>query len=299
MRGEMAILASAALFGSGATVVRILSEGMHPILIAAMFNLLSGGAVAAVYLSRGRTRTAIRPRRGDMHLLLGVALSGGIFAPIMFNLGVSMSLAATTALLMNAEVMFTIFLAYLLLKERMGMVEYAAMVVVLVLAVIISTDLDPGTVTLFGLGSMMVLLSAFGWGLDNTLSRILVSRVDIPFIFIFKTVVGGPVLLVISYAYGVLSLPGMDMIPLLVLGAIFTLGVSLLLFLYALKSIGAMRSATLFSTSTIIGAVVAFLVLGERISHVQAAAGLLMFATIALMLWARGRRSHAENGVTR
>ena len=56
MKGELAILGSALLFGLSATVVRILETDIDPVYLAALFNLVAGAAVLVLYLALHRKK---------------------------------------------------------------------------------------------------------------------------------------------------------------------------------------------------------------------------------------------------
>jgi len=287
MKGEIAILGSALLFGLSATVVRILEADIDPVYLAALFNLVAGTAVLVVYFVLHRKKPFPSLERHDLALLFGIVVFGGILAPLLFNVGLFLSSPSTTSLLMNTEAMFTILLAFIVLKERLHAIEYAAMSVILFCAVVVSTNLDLSSISLAQLGSLLVILSAICWGIDNTVSRLAIDRMDILFIFVFKTLVGGSILLGFTVLAGIaLGIP-ISILPFMVLSAIITLGISLLLFLYGLKLIGAMRTAVIFATSALFGTFVAVVVLNDVVSPLQAAAGGVMFMTIVYMTWVK------------
>lgn len=287
MKGEMAILGAALLFGLSATVVRILEADLDPVYLAALFDLVAGAAVLVIYFALHRKKPFPSLQRHDLTLLFGIVVSGGIIAPLLFNVGLFLSNPSTTALLMNTEAMFTILLAFIVLKERLHAIEYTAMSVILFCAVVVSTNLDLSSISLEQLGSLLVILSAMCWGIDNTVSKLALARMDILFIFLFKTLVGGSILLGFTVLAGIaLGIP-ISTLPFMVLSAILTLGISLLLFLYGLKLIGAMRTAVIFATSALFGTLVAVVVLDDFISPLQAAAGGVMFMTIVYLTWVK------------
>ena len=69
----------------------------------------------------------------------------------------------------------------------------------------------------------------------------------------------------------------------IVIVGIFTVGLSLFLFMFSLQEIGAMRTGVIFSTASLFGAVSAFFILHEPISIVQALAGLMMLFAIYVL----------------
>jgi drug/metabolite transporter (DMT)-like permease len=296
MKGELAVLVAALIFGASATVMRMLMNDVDPIYLAALFDIFPGLAVLVLYFGMKKGKVVPKLKRHDLLLLLGIAAAGGVLAPVFLNLGILLSSASTTALLMNMEAMFTVLLAFIVLRERMHYVEYVAMVVILLCALVISTNLDLSSVQISQLGSFLVILSTLAWAIDNTLSRMAVGRMDITFIFVFKTLVGGSVLFALVAAMGGSFVLPSTTLNYVVIGSILTLGISLPLFYYGLKVIGAMRTAVIFATASLFGVVVAVLVLGDRVSPLQAAAGAVMFMTVIYMtraehLWSKDKPS--------
>jgi hypothetical protein len=120
------------------------------------------------------------------------------------------------------------------------------------------------------------------WGLDNNLTR-KVSLSDPLQIVQLKGLVAGPVML----AFGLLagdSLPPLTMA--FVAGAVGFVGygVSLALFVLALRQLGAARTGAYFSTAPFLGALAAILFLSEPITLQLVLAGLLMSAGVWLHL---------------
>jgi drug/metabolite transporter (DMT)-like permease len=113
-------------------------------------------------------------------------------------------------------------------------------------------------------------------GIDNNLSRFLSKKKDIILVTALKCFFGGVALLVISFLLGINFTIPLTSIPYLLSVGAFSIAFSILLFLFALRKIGSMRTGSIYSTSSLVGAVFAFLVLREPIGIVQITAGLLM-----------------------
>src|SRR5205807_9356442 len=75
-------------------------------------------------------------------------------------------------------------------------------------------------------------------------------------------------------------------------------GVSLALFVVALRQLGAARTAAYFSTAPFIGAALAFALLGESQTPLFWAAALLMTAGVALHLAERPAHRHAHQAIS-
>jgi drug/metabolite transporter (DMT)-like permease len=138
-----------------------------------------------------------------------------------------------------------------------------------------------GTPTMESLaGPLAVIGACLAWGIDNNLTR-KVSLADPLAIVQVKGLVAGPVNLLLGLWAGG-SLPGL--LEILVAGLVGFLcyGVSLALFVVALRHLGAARTGAYFSTAPFIGAAVAVIAAQQTPSIQLGAAGLLMGAGVWL-----------------
>jgi drug/metabolite transporter (DMT)-like permease len=128
-----------------------------------------------------------------------------------------------------------------------------------------------GTTDTLGIGC--VALACLGWGFDNNFTRG-VSHLDPLTVAAAKGLVGGSVNLAAALALGA-HLPDAGMIvPAAVVGAV-SYGMSLVLYLLALRSLGGSRVAALFAVAPFAGAVAGVVALGEPATPGLAVAALL------------------------
>jgi drug/metabolite transporter (DMT)-like permease len=132
-----------------------------------------------------------------------------------------------------------------------------------------------GQPTVSGLiGPLAIVGACIAWGLDNNLTR-KVSLADPLQIVQLKGLVAGPV----NLALGVLaggSLPAIS--PLVLAGVVGFLGygLSLVLFVRALRELGTARTGAYFSTAPFLGTLAAIVFLGEPVTMQLVGAGILM-----------------------
>ena len=293
--GYVAILCSAFLFGISTTVNKILLESVSPFMIASITYIIAGLFLGTVNLlpkkaslvSRLKLPNSTRtePTRKDDILLLLSALVGGVLGPSLYLTGLNRTTAVSTALLGNTETLFTIAIAFIFLRERGRPKDYAAIALLIIGAVTLTTNLnfqDLHTLGMF-LGNILVVLGAFCWAIDNILARILTLRRSLLQLGSLKEIIGGGLLFAFASIYGIRpDLTAFSITWLMILG-VFSIGLSLLLFLFSLQQIGAMRTGVAFSMSSLFGAVTAFIVLRESISLVQVLAGCVMFVGIYVL----------------
>jgi len=290
--GYVGVLCSAILFGVSTTVNKMLLQSVSPLMIASVtyivaglflgtMNFLPGKANLASSLKLPSSRTS-DPTWRDGILLVLTALIGGVFGPALNLLGLNNTTAVSTALLANTETLFTIAIAFIFLGERGRLKDYAAMGLLIAGAVILTANLNFQQLQTAGtfLGNVLVVLSAFCWGIDNILCRVLSVKRSLLQVGSLKGIIGGGILFAFASLYGVRLSPTAFAITWLVILGVFSVGLSLLLFLFSLQQIGAMRTGVIFSMASLFGAVTAFFVLSEPISLVQILAGCLMLLAI-------------------
>jgi drug/metabolite transporter (DMT)-like permease len=132
----------------------------------------------------------------------------------------------------------------------------------------------------------MILASMLMWAIDNNISRRLTASVSPAKIAMIKSLAGGLVMLAAALAIGKGTAiagiaPGLWLI--IVGMSVSGFGGALLLFLYGIKSIGTVKTMSVFSTTPIFGIVIAALVLGESISVFQGIATGLIILGILLV----------------
>ena len=280
--GIAAGLGAALLFGVGTPLAKQLLQGMSPWLLAALLYLGSGLGLTLYRLVRGEfpwqwpTLSAAQ----WWCLLAAVALGGGV-APVLLMFGLVGTPAASASWLLNAEMVFTAALAWLVFQENLDRRVVLGLLSILGGAVVLGLPEDLNA-TLKGSvqwPALWVLGACLAWGLDNNFTR-KVALADAAWITSVKGLVAGSVNLAIALALGT-SMPGTMQAAAAMGTGFFAYGVSLALFVVALRHLGAARAGAFFSIAPFAGALVSVLWLGEAWTWPLLLAGALM----ALGVW--------------
>jgi drug/metabolite transporter (DMT)-like permease len=147
----------------------------------------------------------------------------------------------------------------------------------------------------FGFGALAIAGACLAWGIDNNLTRKL-SAADPVQIAAIKGCAAGAVNLVLALAAGA-SLPSIGAVGAAAVVGFLGYGVSLVLFVFGLRLLGAARTSAYFSTAPFIGAVLAIAMFGEAITARLAIAGLLMGVGLYLHLAERHEHFHAHEAL--
>ncbi len=274
--GYVFAIVSAITFGSVSVLAKPLVSSVDPILLASLVYIIS-----AITLSPFAQKKKKNITRRDLLLILSIAICGAVIAPSLYFVGLTHASASDAALIANGEVFFSVLLAVLFFREKLRVVGWVAILLVLAGMVIITTNLNFTDFTLQQIHykDMLLIGSMLFWGIDNNLSRYLAQKMNVANIVQIKSTIGGGMLLVIALlVFKVdINLQTEQIIPILVLGSV-GFAASLFFFLQGLKRIGTVRTITIFSMSSVFGLVAASVFLAEQISVYQIiAAGIMIF----------------------
>ncbi|MCM2316251.1 MAG: DMT family transporter [Thermoanaerobaculia bacterium] len=288
-KGPAYALAAAALFGASTPLAKMLLGNTDPVALASVLYLGSGIGLALYRALAGkRTEAKSRLGRGEIKWLAGAILLGGVIAPILLLGGLQRSSGATASLLLNAEGVLTALLAWFMFRENFDRRIAAGMAAIAAGAVVLSWG---GSASLSS-GALAIIAACACWALDNNLTRN-ISASDPIAIAMWKGLAAGSVNAVIALARGA-EMPDARFLLAGALLGLASYGVSLSLFVTALREIGTARTGAYFSTAPFIGAVLSVLVLHEEVSLRLVIAGCLMLLGVWLHLTERHAHPHTH-----
>ncbi|MCA1915262.1 DMT family transporter [Methanospirillum hungatei] len=245
----MALLA-AALFGAVIPASRILLYDIGPVTLAGLLYLGAGaGGLVIRRFTNPEGRSEAPIRRTDLPWLLGIIAFGSIIGPILCMVGLTTTPASTASLLLNAELAFTTLIAVIGFREPLGRRGLYAIIAVALGGLVLSYD-PAGT---FGLsvGSILIILACFCWGLDNNFTRVISGKEPAQIVMI-KGFVAGIFSVCLGYAIGEPA-PSLIIVPAVLLIGCLGYGVSIFFVIRAMRVLGSARTGALFATAPFIG----------------------------------------------
>jgi drug/metabolite transporter (DMT)-like permease len=286
-------LIAAALFGASTPFAKLLLGGMSPQWLAGLLYLGSGvGLGVWMLLRRGVRANAPREaalQRADLPWLGGAILAGGVFAPVLLVTGLRATPAASASLLLNLEGVFTALLAWFVFRENFDRRIFAGMVAIVIGGVMLSWE---------GRAAHGIPWPALGiagaclfWGIDNNLTR-KVSAADPVQIAMLKGVIAGSVNVAIAALLA--PAPAASFAGKAAVLGFLSYGVSLTLFVLALRHLGTARTGAYFSTAPFVGAALSFLVIGESPNAFFWIAAACMAVGVWLHLTERHEHAHTH-----
>lgn len=283
-------LASAVLFGVSTPFAKlVLGASVDPWLLAGMLYLGSGLGLFFFKLTQRSTSTEAPLRSTDMPWLIGAIVSGGVIAPVLLMVGLSSTPASSAALLLNLEGVATIAIAWTAFREHFDVRIFLGAIAILIGAVTLSWQ---GSVGGIGIGALAIAGACFCWGIDNNLTR-KISASDPVQIAMLKGLVAGAANLILALMLGA-SLPSVGISLMAGVIGLLGYGVSLVLFVMALRHVGTARTGAYFSSAPFVGAVVGVVLFQEPVTWMLLAAAALMGAGLYLHLVEKHEHKHVH-----
>lgn len=270
VEGVLAALAAAGLFGASTPFAKLLVGSVDPWMLAGILYLGSGIGLALVRLAT--RREGISVARKDIPWLAGAIALGGVVGPVLLLWGLARVPGSSAALLLNAEGVFTALIAWFVFRENFDRRIALGMLLIVAGAAVLSWPESPQLDAF--LPSLAVVGACLAWGMDNNLTR-RVALADATLIAMLKGLVAGTVNIVLAVITGA-TLPGITQIAAGGALGFLSYGLSLVLFVRALRDLGTARTGAYFSTAPFAGAVLSVVLLGEHPTWALGIAAALM-----------------------
>jgi drug/metabolite transporter (DMT)-like permease len=276
-------LLSAALFGLSTPAAKLLVGSIPPVTLAGL--LYCGAGVGLALLRRVLPSIVTGTReaplsRTEWPWLAGAIAAGGVLGPLLLMFGLGRTDAAAASLLLTLEGVATALMAWFIFHENFDRRIALGMASLVAGAGVLSWSGKP---TIDGIiGPIAIAGACVAWGLDNNLTR-KVSLADPLQIAMLKGLIAGPFNLVLGLSVN-RELPSLSGVFVTGLVGFLGYGVSVALFVVALRGLGTARTGAYFSTAPFIGSAVAVMALGEPVTAQLLLAGALMAVGVWLHL---------------
>lgn len=278
-------LLSAVLFGASTPLAKILVGATGPLMLAGLLYLGAGVGLFAWLAVRGRFKAIARP---DLPWLAGAVLAGGIAGPALLMFGLGRTDGATASLLLNLEAVLTAAIAWVAFRENVDRRVFAGMVAIVAGGAVLSFQGTPHLET----GTILIAAACLAWALDNNLTR-RISGGDATTLACIKGLTAGSANLALAFMQGA-YLPAPGLIAAAAVVGLLGYGVSLVLFIVALRELGTARTAAYFSVAPFFGAALALFLMAETPALAFWIALALMAFGVCLHIAERHRHAHVH-----
>jgi drug/metabolite transporter (DMT)-like permease len=294
--GPILAITSAVLYALSAPAAKVLVQQTDPLILAGLFYFGSGLGLSTILLFQSLLKkpnceaTGSQARsRADLSRLLGATLFGGIIAPILIMLSYKLQPASVVSLLLNFEIAFTAMIAWFVFKENFDRRLIFGLLCLIAGGILVTWK--PGEVFVMHWSSLLAVAGCLFWAVDNNLTT-QIALVNPLKIVRFKGLVSGVFNLTLAIVLKHQLPPFQHIIAALLVGFI-CFGLSLTLFIRAMRLLGAARSSAYFATEPFVGSLLCVLLLHETLSPYLIGAA----SAMAVGVWIFLTESHDHDHV--
>jgi drug/metabolite transporter (DMT)-like permease len=285
--GYVLALASAAL----AALMHIIPKQMlgngindvNPITLALVIYIING----LFFTTISKNATPILNITKKNWIFLGLIGTAEVFGLITYFFGLKDSTAANAAVLSSSEIIFSIFIAMIILRETLKRKEIGPFSLIILGVVIVPIGYDMYN-TGFMLSNMvtgdfLILLSGAFFAADINISKYVSDRIDSKRITQVTSFVSGLVALGMMFAFNIPFDVTVAHLPGILISGLLGTGIATFCFVLSLKFIGSVRTTLLYSTGTAFGVIFSWVILGESISLISIFTVIMIFSGIFLL----------------
>jgi drug/metabolite transporter (DMT)-like permease len=294
-RGVLNALAAAVLFGASTPLAKTLVGEVQPVLLAGLLYAGSGLGLGVGLLFRRAVLGSKSPDefawppRPEIGWLAAAILFGGVLGPISLMLGLKTTDASVSALLLNLEAVFTAGLAWFVFRENFDRWIASGMALIVVGGLVLSWT--PGNLSVSP-GTLLIAGACLCWAIDNNLTR-KVSASDAMAIACIKGLIAGAVNIGVAVVIRA-ALPPLSAVTAAAAIGLAGYGISLTLFVRALRDLGTARTGAYFSVAPFVGAALAIVLNAEPVTWQLIVAGALMGVGVWLHVTERHAHLHVH-----
>lgn len=276
LRGYGIFLAvlSAALYALNIPFSKLLLEHVPSTMMAGLLYIGAGAGMGLIALLRKKSDLPKEERsfsKSYLPYVFGMIILD-IAAPVCLMFGLDNSSAANASLLNNFEYAATALIAFFIFGEKISRRLCFGISATVLACVILSFDKSSSLD--FSNGSVLVLLSAVLWGIENNCTRA-ISGKDPMIIVLLKGIFCGGTSFAASLIIGEKA-ENLFFVFLVLLLGLVSYGLSIFVFVYAQRILGAARTSVYSALTPFLGAMLS-LVLFREIPEAK------FFAALSLM----------------
>lgn len=281
--GALAVAAAACMWGTLGYLAKILySRGVSFESLVAVRASVGWVAAICFVLAVGGGRE-LRVERRDLALLVPLGVVGiGLFYLLYFYT-VRESTVGTAAILLYSSPAFVVVLAWLFLREALGVVKIAALLLTGSGIFLVVGAYNPANLEVNPKILLTGLLSGLAYGLYSIFGRPVAARLS-PAVVLSYALAFGSVLLVVAALPTLDTLAGLSAgsYALLLMLAVVHTTLAFALYTYGIRHLGAGRAAIIATIEPVVAGVTGVLLLSEALTAPKILGALLVLAGAAL-----------------
>ncbi len=283
-------LSAAILYAVNTPFSKMLLDNVAPTFMATFLYLGAGIGVGFMYLFHHKhEKKSERLTSGDWIYTIGMLVLD-VAAPIFLMLGINLGTASNASLLGNFEIVASTLLALIIFKEKVSVRLWIAIAFITLSSIILSFE-GIGSFR-FSIGSIFVILAACCWGLENNCTRKISDKSTYEIVMI-KGIFSGGGSFCIAMIIGE-TIPAVKYIVVVMLLGFVAYGLSIFLYIRAQRDLGAAKTSAYYAVAPFVGAFLAFLINGEKLTLMYYIALLFMLVGTIFVIYDTMLKYHSH-----
>ncbi|MHA1957973.1 MAG: DMT family transporter [Candidatus Thorarchaeota archaeon] len=259
----LAIIITTIAWASSLILAKIIFDELTPIIFVALrYTLACPFLLLLVKLPRD-DNTSFASVRANWKVLLVAGLTGPFLSQVLQYIGLNMTNAGETLLLLNFTPVFAVIIAAPVLKERITADKLGGLILATIGATLIvmsGTPIDGGLEPVRLAGDLIVIVSTALFAINGILGKIAVKTVDSISVTLYSSI---------------FAVPFIWLSAVLIEDITVLLSLSTILYYESMKYIEASRVQIALNLIAVWGVIMSVLVLGEQITFFQIIGGFL------------------------
>ena len=263
-RGILLAVLAAALYAVNSPFSKVMLNYMPSTLMAGFLYLGAGlcmVCIAGLRRIRGTSSAEGKLTKQELPYTLAMILLD-IAAPICLLMGLNSTTSANASLLNNFEIVATALIALLVFRESISPRLWLGILFITLSCGVLSFE-DMSSFRFSG-GSLLILLACVCWGIENNCTRKLSSK-DPMQIVLLKGIFSGLGSVVIGLCTGERITVWWSVPAVMGIGVV-AYGLSIYVYVYAQRMIGAARTSAYYAIAPFIGVLLSLLLFGIPLS---------------------------------
>jgi drug/metabolite transporter (DMT)-like permease len=278
-----ALLLAVVMWGASFPMLKLGLAYMPPVTLAAVRYSIAGLILVVIIFAKFGTKESLRELKGDWKMLVILGLVGIALPNAILNIGLQFTTASVSSILQASGPVFTVALAVMFLKERLGGAKIAGTILAIIGTVLLigQDGIDLGNSTF--IGNMFVIISAVFYSISGVVTKRALERHH-PLVITGWIIAIGSLFLYlfspIEFGKSIAFPP--DMILILLLLAIFPGCLAFLLYNYVLRRRELSSVSFCIYLIPVFSTIISIAVLGETITVETVLFASLVIAGVAI-----------------
>lgn len=189
-KGIYLALITSVVSGFSIFASKIFVAKLDPIVFTTLKNIFVAVILSFVILNKRHIQSLLKLNRKDIFRLILIGIIGGGIPFALFFTGLSMTSAATGAIIHKTLFIWVAILAYFFLKERFGVLQIVGYILIITSAIFIAK------INKFSLGAgeLMILGATMLWAIENVIAKRTLANVSSELVGWARMTIGSVVL---------------------------------------------------------------------------------------------------------